>query len=804
MLWSDLRFAFRTLRKSPTFTLVAVSILAVGIGGIATAFSVVDTFLLNQLPYRDAANLVHLYRADPQTDSDQLRFSLPMVDRLGGEVVFDDLGAYTYSGRNISGGANDPEHVTAAVLTDNLLEMLGAPAALGRGFVEGDGAPGGAPVVLLDWGLWQRRYAGATDAIGRTLYLDGQAHEIVGVMPADFDFPYGEVKAWTPISRSAMTHDWEYENYQPVGRLAAGYDLAEAREALQLAYRQTESDRLGRAVDFNMRVVPLREALLFLYDQMRLVMMLVLVANAFVLLIICTNLAGLLIGRAVGRTRETAIRGVLGASRAQIVRQLLTEGSLLALGGGALGLALAAWQVRAADAALPEALFRSGPLSIDGRAIAVTLGAAVATTLLFALLPALQASRGQIAGALKDGARQAGSGRGVGRIRGGLVVVQVASAVVLLVGTGLMVRTVAHMQEQDLGFATDGVLTMGIHLPESEYVDDASLRDFQRSARERLTGMPGIAEAAFVQPLPLNFASHGVGFEIEGRPAASEGERLQAGAHWITPGYFDAMDQSLLQGRSFAVSDRIDSPAVIVVNRSFAERWWPDVDPVGQRLRLGGSESPWTTVVGVVADSKSFFASDAPRPLAFIPMAQRAIRSPFLVVRTEGAPHASFPAVRDTLAAIDSNLPLSEVRSMQEVVDVSMLPWRGTTSGLLVLAGLALFLAILGIYGVVSFASTSRTGEIGIRRAMGAQGSDVLQLVLGGSALLVGIGITVGLLLGVGLSQLLSSLLFGIEAHDPWTYAAVALLLALAAGLAALVPTVKALRVDPIRALRYE
>ncbi|MDX1385464.1 MAG: FtsX-like permease family protein, partial [Thermoanaerobaculia bacterium] len=323
-------------------------------------------------------------------------------------------------------------------------------------------------------------------------------------------------------------------------------------------------------------------------------------------------------------------------------------------------------------------------------------------------------------------------------------------------------------------------------------------------ALERLDQTPGVVAASFVLPLPLNFASHGIGYEIEGRPPERDGERLQAAAHWVAPGYFATMRQPVVRGRTFAASDRPDAPAVAIVNRTFAERWWPGEEAVGRRVRLGGEASAWATIVGVVADSKTFFASEATRPVVFVPMSQQPRRSPFLVVRTEGDPHAAYPTVRDQMSALDPAIPLSEVRSMQEVVDGSMLPWRGTTQGLLLLAALALALALIGIYGIVASAAGSRLAEIGVRRAMGARGADVLRLVLGRSVALVAAGLAAGLAVGVALNQLLSGLLFGVEAHDPWTYAAVALLLLLAAALAALLPAWKAVRIDPIRALRYE
>jgi predicted permease len=436
--------------------------------------------------------------------------------------------------------------------------------------------------------------------------------------------------------------------------------------------------------------------------------------------------------------------------------------------------------------------------------VAVTLAVALLTTVFFALVPAMSATRVDLARSLKDGTAQAGGDRRSVRARNVLVVTQVAAAVVLLVGTGLMVRSVAAMQGQDLGFRPEGVLTMGLHLPTADYADPAAIASTQARLLERVQSAGGIEQAALVTPLPLNFASFGVSFEIEGRPAVSESERLQSPAHWITPAYFAAMAMPVLQGRAFSPEDRRGAPPVLVVNRRFAETWWPDSEPLGRRLRLGGADGEWATVVGVVADSKTFFVSEESPALVYLPLAQEPRRSTFLVTRVTGSPHASFPAVRDAVDSIDRNLPLSEVRSMSEVTQGSMLPWEGTTRGLLLSAGFALLLAVIGIYGVVSHAVASRTGEIGLRRALGASPRDVLAMVLREGLTLVALGLAAGLLVGIALSRLLASLLFGIGSFDPWTWLAVATVLTAAAAIAATGPALRALRVDPMRALRYE
>lgn len=806
MHWNDLRYALRTLVRTPVFTIVALAILAVGTSGIATSFSVVDAFLLADPPFEAPDRLVHFYRTDPQSGADQLRFSLPTVRELATDPSLASLGAYFYTERNLSDGDAEPEHVIAGVLTDNLLETLGSKAALGRAFRPGDGEPGAAKVALLDWGLWTRRYAASPQAVGQTLYLDGSAYEIVGVMPAEFRFPYGEVKIWTATALDSPDYGRDSRNFQPVGRLAEKVDPGAARASLEALFKRTETELSGEPTDFGLRLVPLRQALLFLYDQIRLILLLVLVANAFVLLIICANLASLLIARAVGREKETVIRAVLGAGRRELARLFLAEGSILAVLGGALGMILTGWLVHLADASLPEALFRAGPLRFDGRVLAVVLAVVLLTTVLLAVAPALQAAgRGNLAARLGQARSQAGGRSAAGRSRNLLVVVQVATAGVLLVGTGLMLRTVAGMRDQSLGFSPRGVLTMGMHLPAADYPDEGAVRAAGERIRTAVLETPGVAEAAFVDPLPLNFASVGVEVSIEGREPARPGERLQPGAHWVGPGYFAAMEQTLLRGRGFEERDRADTPPVIVVNRSFAAAWLGDADPIGQRVRIGSDPAaPWSTIVGLVPDSKAFFAHEDVQPLVFLPATQNARRSSFLVVRTAGPPGAAFPSIRAAIDRVDSRLPLSDVRTMDEVVEGSMMPWQGTARGLALLASLALLLAGLGLYGVAAQTAASRTQEIGVRRALGASARDILRRVLGHGVALVVVGLALGLAAGLALGRLLGSLLFGVGALDPITYAAVAAVLLVITLVALAVPALRALRVDPMEALRYE
>lgn len=673
---------------------------------------------------------------------------------------------------------------------------------LGRVFSREEGYEGANRVVLLEHGLWQNRFGGRNDVLDQRIYLDGNAHTVIGVMPPNFSFPYGEVQLWTPTALDSEAFSWDYRNFQPVGRLHKGVERGAAQQAMQTRYRTIETDRTGSAPDYGVAVVPLRRALLFLYDTIQAALVLILCANAFVLLIICANLANLMIGRAIGRTREIAIRAVLGAGRRQLMKQLLSEGLLLALAGSSLGLGLAWWQVRSLDTLLPEALFRSAPIAIDSRVLAFALTLSVITTLAFALFPALQSSKVDLSSALKEATSTSTANRRSHRARNLMVVVQISSAFVLLTGTTLMLRSVAGMRGQSLGFEPENVLTIGIHLAQNRYPERRDLTAFQSEVEARLEAIPGVRAAAFVEPLPMNFATASVGFTIEGRVPQSANERLQSRSHFIGANYFHTMQMPLLRGRSFSAVDNLNAPLVAVVNESFARLYWSDETALGRWiLRTSGAPA---TVVGIVADSKSFFLNEENVPILYLSQRQSPTRTAFLTVRTEPDPHSVFPLIRDAIWSVQPDLPLAEVRSMVEVIDGSMLPWQAASGGLLGLAVLALGLACLGIYGVVSHAVASRTSEIGIRRALGARFGDVLRLIARRGGVLVVIGMVVGLALSIALNQLLSSLLFGVGALDPMSYLIVLGALTAAAAIAIAEPALRAARVDPIEALRYE
>jgi predicted permease len=804
---SELRHTLRRLRRSPGFALVAVAILALGVSGTTTSFSILDTFLLRPLPYDAAQDLVHLYRTDPQSGADELRFSWQFVDALQREErLVEGVGAYVYGGRNLAGGEAEPAHVMVAHLSTEILPLLGVEPVLGRRFRAEEGTSGRDRVVLVGYGVWQRRFGGRPDLVGETLTLDGETHTVIGVMGRHFVFPFGEVRLWVPLQTDPGGDFWDYENLQPVVRLASGVPPEAVRERATELYRRLHLETEGRTGDYGVRVVPLRAALLFFFDLLQTAFWLGLVANGFLLLIICANLANLMLNRAADRRRETALRAVLGASRGQIVRQLVLEGGVLVALGGSLGVALAWWEVRALGGLIPEALYRVGPLAVDGRALLFTLAVCVVTTLAFTLWPALDTSRGDLVEVIRQGGPAASPMRR--RMRNVLVVTQVTMAMVLLVGTSLLLQSALHMRAVDPGFDREHVLSMQLRLPELQYPENGDIERFQRQVLDRLGSAAGVESAAFVNPLPLNFESYGADIVVEGRAPRSPDERLSARYHVASPRYFETMGMPLLEGRTFDVTDGAEAEPVAIVNRAFAERHWPATAAVGKRFRTGtaadADQRPFRTVVGVVPSSKNLYVHEDAPPTFFVPMSQVPRRSSFLVVRAQGAPESALKPVREAVWSVQEGLPLAEVRSMEAVVDRSLAPWEGSSLGLVSLGFFALVLAALGLYGVVGYGVSRRTHELGIRLALGAEREQIRWLVLGQGLRLTAIGVGLGLVVSLALGRLLESLLFGVAPYDLETLIAVPLALGAASLLACWLPSRRATRIAPQEALRYE
>jgi predicted permease len=802
-LLRDLRHSLRALGKSPRFTLTVILTLAIGIGVNVANFSIVESFLFRPLRYDSPDELVHLYRVDKAKGNDELRFSMPsFIDLEERATSFQGMAAYNYFGANLAGGGAEALGLTISRMSSNMFEVLGIEAEHGRTFSPADAV--GGRTIVLGHGLWQRHFGGREEIVGQTIEIDEEPYVVIGVMPADFNFPFGGVKAWVPIDEHDARWDREVQNFMPVARLQHDVTLGQAEAELETLYADIQHQHYPEEEHIGTQVKPLRESLLFLYDMVRLMLALLTVASAFLLLIICTNIANLFLLRAITREREVAVRAALGAGRMSLVRKLLAEGLVLALVGGALGALMAFWLLRVLAPVIPEDLYRVGEIGLDGSALVFSLLVSLATVAVFAVPPALRAFKADLTLSLKDaGASTQGSVK-TRRSQDILVVAQVAVAATLLVGTALAVRSFVNMRDVESGFDLDRVLTVQMTVPEAAYPEPVQVAEFHRQVLERVGSLPGVESAAFIQPLPLNFESWDVEIAVEGRDQP-DGRKPSVGEHFVSAEYFAAMGMPLLRGRTFDEQDDLEAQTVVIVNETMADRFWPAASPVGERIRYDqAGEEKVGTVIGVVGDTKRLFLNDEDQAIAYFSQSQRPFRANFLVVRTSGDPLAATPEVRGQIWSVRPNLPLSTIRSMRQVVDQSMRPWTWSALILAIFAAFALFLAGLGIYGVVGYAASQRTSEIGVRMALGAVPRDILRLILKKALTLAGVGVTVGGLAALGLSRAMGTVLFGVGANDPTTYALVLAVLGVVAVIASLAPAVKAARVDPAIALRHE
>jgi predicted permease len=795
----DLVLGFRTLRASPGYSVVVVLTVGLGIAAATTTVSFMSPYLIRELPFEDPARLVQIGQIDPVAGWDSARFSLPMFrDWEERSRSFEELGTYYYTTKNVT-GAEEPERILAGVLSQNLFHVLGVEAELGRTF-----EPKDEGVVVLGHGLWQRRYGGDPAVLGRSILLDGAPYVVIGVMSRDFNFPFGGVRMWVPLSPESLAEPRDRDLHIPVGRLMAGVIAESARDELESIQRELAAvypDIDGRFS--GVTVKPMREALNFAYDVMEASFAVMLAAVSFVLLIACVNVASLTLARTSARAREVAVRAALGARRSRLVRQLLTESLLLAVAGGALGTLLAFWGARALGPAIPEDIFRVGEVRVDWNALLFSLALTLLTPLVFGLAPAVHASRLDLAGALKAGGRS-GAGPSSIRWRRRLVVAEVAMAIVLVGGTGLMVRSFLALQEVDLGFQPQSVLTVEITLPEADYPDFERQQSYFERAVSELEALPGVRSAAAVAPLPMNHSIWTIPFAPEGRAPAAGEDWPQAQEFRVSPEYFTAMGISLQEGRAIASEDGPDAAVVVQVSRSLAERNWPGRSPVGESILIGDPTASETAIViGVVADVKHEGFEDENPIQVYRPLAQSGSRSRFLVIAAERAPEAVSAPVREALKHLDPDLPVT-LTPMDEIVAESMLQWSVSSLLLGIFGLVALALASLGIYGVISYSVASRRREMGLRMALGATGGEVSRLVLGEGLKLAGLGLVLGLALAAVAAKLMASLLYGIGPFDVVTFAAVTGVFLGTAILATLLPAARAARTDPIGVLRYE
>lgn len=810
-LHRDLRFAVRSLVRSPGFTVAAVLCLALGIGANSAVFSVVQAVLLRPLPYQDPERLVMVWGQMLADDRTELPASgAEFRDYRDTSRSLDATAAIVNRYVNLT-GEGEPERVVAGRVSASLFPLLGSEAELGRTFLPEEDRRGDEKVVLLSNDLWRRRYGADSGIVGEKILLSDEPFTVVGVMPAGFEFKFEafEHELWIPIAI-----DWEhlpprdFRGLRVLARVAPGVGLTQAQAEMDTIARRFQADWpeiYGAESGWGVRLVPLHEQVV---GDVRPALAVLTGLVALVLLIACVNVANLLLARAADRSKEVAIRSAVGAGRRDLVRQLLAESVLLAVAGGVLGLTLAHLGLRVLKALDPSDLPRLSEVGIDGGVLGFTLVVAVVTGLLFGLVPALRASRPDLQSTLKEGGKTS-AGAGGGRLRSALVVAEVALALMVLVGAGLMVRSFLSLRSVDPGFAVDGVLTAQLYFSPTRYPEPHQKVDYGRRLLERLGSLPGVRAAGAVSGLPMGEVQMIIETDIEGdlRPDAA----ARPAFDWrpVMPGYFRAMGIPLREGRFFDARDHADSLAVAVVSDDLARRFWPGETAVGKRLKLLGGQPrgpEWRTVVGVVGHVRALsLEGGESEEQVYTPMAQGAVPFFSVVLRTEGGdPAALSSRVREAIWSVDSDQPVENLQTMEAIVHAASAGQRGYAMLLSIFAGVALVLAVVGVYGVMAYSVARRTREIGLRMSLGAGRQDVLGLVVSQGSVLAGLGLAAGAVLALGAARSLSGLLYGVSTYDPATFAAVALMLGTLSLAASLIPAYRATQVDPIVSLRSE
>ncbi len=813
-LWQDLRHGLRMLARSPGFTAVAVLTLALGIGATTAIFSVIDAVLLRPLPYSEPDRLMMVWGklAGIGLPRDQLAVSVPeFMDFQAMNQVFEGMAAFTGSSFNLA-LEGSPERIQGASVSASLFPLLRVQPVWGRTFRPEEDQPGRDNVVLLSRGLWQRRFGSDPSLIGKTLTLSGRVYSVIGILPRDFQLPE-QAEIWKPIAFDAadLSENRRADHFLTVvARLKPGVTLAQARANMEVIARrlqQTNPAQYPPRSGWGIRLTPLLEEMV---QDTRPALLMLVGAVALLLVIACANVANLLLARASARQREIAIRAALGAGRGRLVRQLLTESCLLGLLGGALGLLLALWGGDLLVKLGPENLPRLKDVTIDGRTLGFTLLISLGANCLFGLAPAWQACGGQRSAQLKEGSRAATASPRGARLRGLVVVSQISLSLVLLAGAGLLIKSFVRLLEVDPGFNPNHVVTMRINLPYLKYPEPRQAQAFFRQLLERVETFPGVEHASVVSHLPLDSVGWSGTFTVEGQVTDPAKGGPEADRRPSSTDYFRAMGIPLLRGRFFARRDETeDAPKVAIVDETLAETFWRGQDPLGKRLKLGGVDSsrPWMSVVGVVRHVRHQGLEAQSRFQMYWPYPQQLpARTMSLVIRARSGvdPRSLARAAQNAVLALDKEQPVFAIRTMEEVVARSVAQRRLSMLLVVIFALVAVTLATVGIYGVMSYSIARRTHEIGIRVALGARAPDVLALIARQALALVALGVAAGLAGTLVASRWLSALLFQVAPGDPWVLAAAALLLAAVALAASYLPARRALRVDPLAALRYE
>jgi putative ABC transport system permease protein len=809
-LWRDVRFAVRTLRRTPGFTLVAVATLALGIGANTAIFSVINALLLRPLPYPEADRLVFLTEWSEQVP--EMSFSVAnLKDVRDQNTVFESL--VGYNGQNFilaavsgtAGSTGEPERVNGRQVTSGLFATLGRQPILGRPFGPEEEKPGAAGVALLGEGFWERRFGRDPGVLGRALELSGESFTVIGVMPRGLHGSWKTTEMFTPLLRledriGGEPNRGNHPGIYVIGRLKPGVDVEKARAEVKAIARGLAERYPASNAKQSMTVEPLLDAVV---GELRPALTLLLGSVALVLLIACANVANLLLARAADRQREVAVRQAMGATRGRLLRQLLTESVLLSLLGGLVGVGLSFAGLRVLVASLPGNVPRADEVGIDVSVLVFTAAVAVVTGLAFGIVPAWRTLSTRLHEPLKEAGR--GSvGPGHHRIRNALVVAEVAMALVLLVGAGLLLRSFFRVLHADAGFRPQGVVTASVPFPRTTHGEHKTRAAVVERVLEELAARPGVASAAATLPLLGGWQS---GFSVEGRPEPPPGQRPSADIARVTPGYFAAMGIRVLEGRVFEDRDRDEAPRVCVVDDTFARTHWPGESPLGKRVKFGGlddADEPWLEVVGRVAHVKNYGVDEESRVELYLPFYQNSASGFTLVVRTGAGAGTAAAAIRQALRAADPSLPVYAIRPLDEIVAERSAERRLAAQLVGFFASVALALAAVGIYGVMSYAVAQRTQEIGIRMALGAEREQVLRMVMRNGTALALSGIAIGLAAAFALARLIAALLFETSTADPPTFSVVPLLLLGVAVVASYLPARRAARVDPMAALRYE
>ncbi|HEV2829869.1 MAG TPA: ABC transporter permease [Pyrinomonadaceae bacterium] len=798
-LLRDIRYGVRSLAKRPGFTAIALIALALGIGANTAIFTLVNAVLLRPLPFAEPDRLVWVW-GNVKGGTNRASVSpLDFLDFRQQNTTFEEFAA-SFSmplSLNLTGNG-EPERLQAAGVTGNYFQALGVKPELGRTFLLENEKPGNDQVVVLSHRLWQKRFGGSSDIVNKTVTLGGKSCLVLGVMSQDFSFPqFAEL--WVPMNFDVEPGMKQRKAHflRPIGRLKPGVTMAQAQADTDAIARHLEEQYPESNKSWNLRLVSLREQLV---GNTRPTLFILFGAVGFVLLIACANVANLLLVRAAGRQKEIALRTALGAGRFQIVRQMITESVVLALLGGILGVILATWGVELLVSLSEGSIPPTARVKIDATVLGFTLLISIVTGVLFGLVPALRTLKVNLTDSLKEGGRSASEGVHRNRTRSILVVLESAVAVVLLIGAGLLIRSLIQLQNISPGFDAHNVLTMRVDLSREKYDTPEKSRNFFSQLESRLAGLPGVEKVGFISELPLSGQPNDMPYTVEGRPPVSIDQAFDDDFRRVNRHYFEAMRIPFLRGRNFTDQEVSQSAKVVIISDLLAQRTFPNEDPLGKRLIMAMGNEPFE-IIGIVGDIRHRALESAPLPAMYLPTYQPGTN---IVIRTKGDPTALAAAARKEVQGLDPDQPVAAVKTMEQWLEAAVAAPRYRTSLIALFALVALILACTGIYGVMSYSVTQRTHEIGVRMALGARRFDVLKLVVRQGMTLVVVGVLLGVAGAIGLTRVMSSLLFGVTAKDPLTFVAVASVLTVVAFIACYLPARRATKVDPLVALRYE